>query len=585
MPAARVGESLQSRLRDRLERAPERRALAFCSADGAVDWLSLEEVERRAAAVAALLVEQGLAPGDVAILVLPSDELAATTLLATLSIGAVPLLVAVPVVAGSPLDLPQTVARLVRESHARLVVCTESMAGALDVAEVRRGARVLNGIRPATSPQPLPAVTKRPASHDVAALQLTSGTTGVPRICVWEQRAVLAALDGMARAMGLADDDVCLTWTPLYHDMGLVNNFLLCITHGVPLALLSPEEFVKRPALWIQGLSRATATLSWSPNFGFALAARRVTDEELAGVRLDHVRALWNAAERIHRRTVVEFCRRYRHHGLRTSAVRANFGLAENVGGATFGGGRIVVEDVDREALFREGIARPRPRRARGDTAAASTTVVGVGRPCPGVEVEILSVEGRPLPEGFVGEIALSTPSRMRGYLNDPVATRSVLRGARLVTGDLGYLRGGELFWVGRVRERITVRGKKLDPSDFEPVLAGIAGLREGCFAAFGVDDEEQGTQRIVIASEVREPLGREPGEIAAEIQREAFLRLGVTVDEVSLVRPRTLGKTSSGKRRHGRARLMYLQGAFEERRVDGGRERRSSGPGTPPGA
>jgi acyl-CoA synthetase (AMP-forming)/AMP-acid ligase II len=156
----------------------------------------------------------------------------------------------------------------------------------------------------------------------------------------------------------------------------------------------------------------------------------------------------------------------------------------------------------------------------------------------------------------------------MRGYLNDEIATRRAVRGNLVRTGDLGYLRGDELFWVGRTQERINVRGKKLDPSDFEPVLFGVAGLREGCFVAFGVDDEEEGTQRVVIVSEVREPLGRDADEVAAEIQKQTFLRLGVTIYEVLLVRPRTLAKTSSGKRRHRHFRQLYLESALEQFRL-----------------
>jgi acyl-CoA synthetase (AMP-forming)/AMP-acid ligase II len=156
----------------------------------------------------------------------------------------------------------------------------------------------------------------------------------------------------------------------------------------------------------------------------------------------------------------------------------------------------------------------------------------------------------------------------MRGYLNDADATQRALHGDLVCTGDLGYLRGDELFWVGRTQERINIRGKKLDPSDFEPVLFDVAGLREGCFAAFGVDDEEEGTQRVVIVSEVREPFGRDADDVAAEIQKQTFLRLGVTVHEVLLVRPRTLAKTSSGKRRHRHFRQLYLDNGLESYRV-----------------
>ncbi len=187
------------------------------------------------------------------------------------------------------------------------------------------------------------------------------------------------------------------------------------------------------------------------------------------------------------------------------------------------------------------------------------------------MQVKILSRTGRPLPEGHVGEIALRTPSRMAGYLGQSRETARALYGKLVRTGDLGYLRGQELFWVGRVRERITVRGKKLDPSEFEAVLFQIPGLRPGCFAAFGADDEALGTQRIVVAAEVREPASRNLGDLSKAIRDKVFLHLGVEVGEVVLVQPGTLTKTSSGKRRHRHFRELYLNGRLSPYILDGG--------------
>jgi fatty-acyl-CoA synthase len=361
-------ESLQSRLIERLERAPERRALAFYAPDGEFSWIRFEEAYCRAERLAAMLAEQGLGRGDVGMIVLPSGELSATTTLAVLLCGAVPLLVAPPVVAGSLLDLPRILKRTAQETRARVVVCSETMAGMRD--ELESGLPDTRFVFDLEEPGPGEAVARAPvlpASTDVAAMQLTSGTTGFPRICVWDQRAVLAALDGMIAAMKLSDRDVCFNWTPLYHDMGLVNNFLLCITSGVPLVMLGPEEFVKRPALWARGLTDTEANVTWSPNFGFALAAKRVGDHELEGVRLDHVRALWNAAERIHHGTMLEFQERYEVYGLAPAAVKTNFGCAENIGGATFSDpdGGFVVEHVDGDALYDSRVARTVPDRRR----------------------------------------------------------------------------------------------------------------------------------------------------------------------------------------------------------------------------
>jgi acyl-CoA synthetase (AMP-forming)/AMP-acid ligase II len=551
------GESIQSRFRAQLKRRPGR-ALGFMNAEGEVTWRSREEYFTRAAGVAKVLGEAGLGQGDVCLLVLHSNETCASALGGVLMAGALPLLVAPPTLQGTRSSLADILVRTARRTRAKVVVLDDTMAAVPDALAKTR-ARVLPGADIATAGTE-PISWAVPKGGALAAMQLTSGTTGFPRVCVWRQDRVLAALDGMVRAMRLNDDDVCFNWTPLYHDMGLVNNFLLCMVTGVPMVMLAPTDFVKRPALWLQGLHLTGSTTTWSPNFGYALATKQIGDEELAGVRLDRVRAFWNAAERIHLETIRQFQERFTAYGLRPKAMKTNFGCAENVGGATFSSpeGTYRYEVVDRDILQDRHVALPvQP----GHDPSRAMTLVGAGEPAPGIEIAILSRTGRKLPEGHVGEIALKTPSRLLRYLNNRPATRRAIHGQYLRTGDLGYLRGRELFWVGRVRERITIRGKKIDPSDLEPTLFKVPELRPGCFAAFGVDDAERGTQRLVVVSELRDTTVANAGELKRRVRAAISLDLGIEVGDVVLVAKGTLAKTSSGKRRHRHFRNLYVEG------------------------
>jgi acyl-CoA synthetase (AMP-forming)/AMP-acid ligase II len=288
-----------------------------------------------------------------------------------------------------------------------------------------------------------------------------------------------------------------------------------------------------------------------------------VRNDEIEGVRLDRLRAFWNAAEKVHLETIQAFHERFEPFGLQRDALKTNYGLAENVGGATFSDphGPLVIEEIDQLILQQKGIAHPVTEPSDGQR---TTLVVGVGRPHPEIEVKILSQDGRALPEGHVGEIALKTPSRMSGYLGDPDETHRALYGDLLRTGDMGYVRDNQLFWMGRVRERITTMGKKVDPSYFEHILLNIPDLRQGCFAAFGVDDTKIGTQRIVIIAEVRDNISRPYGDIISDIRGQVQAQLGLTADDVLLVPKNTLTKTSSGKRRHRHFRQLYLNGELQ---------------------
>ncbi|HZM17009.1 MAG TPA: AMP-binding protein [Candidatus Krumholzibacteria bacterium] len=553
-----MNETLQASFEAQLERDPARRAVGFLAPTGVVTWHTWEELHARAAAQALGLRQLGVQPKDVVILALPSNEACAILLLAVLLCGAVPLLVAPPVLQGMHSNLAAVLARMVVKLAPKLVLCPSRMVEQRQELESRRRqTRFLFGAEavPALSGNLAPP---RLDAHAVVALQLTSGTTGFPRVCQWRQQPVLAALAGMRAAMRLAADDLCFNWTPLYHDMGLVNNFFLCLASGVPLVMAGPQDFVKRPALWLRGMAETGATLSWSPNFGFALAVRKITPADMDGVRLERVRALWNAAERIHLETMQSFHSRFAPYGLRWEAMQTNFGCAECVGGVAFSSLEAPLrwEHLDGEAL------QSRHQAVALEAAARNTvTVVGVGRAAPGVDLRILSRLGKPLADGQVGEIAVHTPSRMQGYVGDRKETRRALHGKLLRTGDLGYKRGDELFWVGRVRERITVQGRKVDPSYFETALAQVAGLRPGCFVAFGIDDARRGTQRVVVAAEVGQPSVRPFAEIAAEIRDRIFHHLGLEVSETLLVARGTLAKTSSGKRRHQHFRRLYLEG------------------------
>ncbi len=560
-----MGNTLQSSIYEMTNADPGARALGFYSADRTCEWLTRGELIEAAERAAGRLRDLGLREGNVMVLVPYNDRFASEVLLGSLIVGGLPLLVAPPAIQGLNSSLPDILHGIIERTSAPVVVAADTVESMRHDLHARHP-QTQFAFGPeefGTGPAGIDWSMRGP--HDLAGLQLTSGTTGFPRICMWRQENVMAALDGMATAMAVGQDDTYLNWTPLYHDMGLMNNFMLCLTKGIPLVMMSPFDFVKRPGSWMRGVYDTQATITWSPNFGFALAAQRIRDKDLEGVTLDHVKGFWNAAERIHYDTIVAFKERFAPYGLAPDAVKTNFGCAENVGGATFTppDEEVPFEHIDAVA-FHE-----RQEAIAGEPGPGNLSLVGCGKPHPGITIHILDEEGRDLPDGHVGALALDTASRMEGYLHDPESTQAAFHGDLLKTGDLGYLREGEFFWTGRAKERIAVRGRKIDPSDFEAALLNIPDLRAGSFAAFGHDDAKLGTQKVVIVTEVRDERAQETDDIRSAVKQAVFERLGVGVDDVVLVSQGTLTKTSSGKRRHRHFAQMYEAGELAEYEID----------------
>jgi acyl-CoA synthetase (AMP-forming)/AMP-acid ligase II len=395
------------------------------------------------------------------------------------------------------------------------------------------------------------------------ALQLTSGTTGASRLCVWDASSMRDAMAGVAQATALSAGDVLFAWSGLHHSVGLFNNLIVGLFHQVPVVLMNTQAFASNPGLWLRGLDASAATITAAPNFALQQVADRVPDEDLRGLSLSNLRAIWNAGERVMPSSVAAMYDRLRANGLRREALRANYGLSETLGGATYSStsaAPLLVETLDAGAIEEDGVARSWQGNGR------SIEVATLGAPRPGLRVAILDDSGGERAEGEIGEIALATPSHFDRYLNDRAATEAAFRGDLMLTGDLGYLREGQLFWIGRSKDVINVRGRKIAPDEFTPILERIEGVDAMRFVAFGVVDPDKGTERIVVIAEISE--ADRKTAIVRALRRASATTLGVAVDEVITIAPGALQTTISGKRRHGHYRKLYLAGEIDPKDV-----------------
>ena len=412
----------------------------------------------------------------------------------------------------------------------------------------------------------LPAVT----ADDIALLQYTSGSTGDPKGVVLAHRHLLANIHAMGTAADAGPGDLFVSWLPPYHDMGLIGAWLAGLYYGFPLAVMSPLDFLARPARWLRTISDQHATLSGAPNFGYELCLRHISDRELAGVDLSAWRLAFDGSETVSAATIGRFAERFAPYGLRPEAITPAYGLAEAGVAVTFPplGRGPLLDAIDRTALAKTGnavrvTAAAQPPAVSPSLAVTTLQAVSCGRPLPGYQVRVVDAAGQERGERHEGRIEFTGPSATPGYFRNEAATRALRRGPWLDTGDLGYLAGGELYLTGRVKDIIVRRGRNLHPDETEEAAGQLAGVEHGGVAVFGYSDPGTGTERVVLVAETHL---RDTGELAAlrgKITALAARVLGVPPDEVVLATPGSVLKTASGKTRRAATRDRYLAGTL----------------------
>jgi fatty-acyl-CoA synthase len=380
-----------------------------------------------------------------------------------------------------------------------------------------------------------------PRADDTATIQYSSGSTGVPKGILLTHQAMLDNIRAVRDGLGLAASDVSVNWIPLYHDMGLIDAFLLPLLGGSPTVLIPTMDFMRDPSLWLWALHRYRGAISWAPNFAYAVAASRIPEADLEGLDLSSWRIAINAAEPLLARSVEAFTRRFAPHGFRPEAMTPAWGLAENVTIAT---AHPVsepprIEHLDRSVLAARGVAEP--------CGPEGLPSVAIGRCLPRCRVEIRDEKGARLPDRRVGAVWLRSGSLFSAYHRDPELTARALVDGWLDSGDHGYLADGDLFFVSRDKDLIVIGGEKHAPHDIEALVNEVPGVREGCVVAFGVMNEERGTEEVAAVIETRET-----GEAAAALERAVRQKVlgstGLALRHVLLVAPGGVEKTTSGK-------------------------------------
>ena len=383
--------------------------------------------------------------------------------------------------------------------------------------------------------------------EDIALLQYTSGSTGNPKGVMLTHANLLANIRAMGEAAKVDSLDVFVSWLPLYHDMGLIGAWLGSLYHAARYVVMPPTAFLARPSSWLSSIARNRATLTASPNFGYALCIAKTEEKSLAGLDLSSLRMAFNGAEPVSPEVLRDFSEKFGKYGFRENAFAPVYGLAESSVGLAFTppGRGAKLDFVDRARFEKTGKAWP--------AKTGGMPYVSCGFPLPGHEVRIVDGTGHEVGERQEGRLEFRGPSSTSGYFRNPEETTRLFHDGWLDSGDYAYIAEGEIYPTGRAKDLIIRGGRNIYPYEAEEAVGNIAGIRRGCVAIFGVPG--RGTERLVVMAEAR----THDEKLRQAVNRAVVDTLGEPPDEILLVPPHTVLKTSSGKIRRAACRDRYL--------------------------
>lgn len=409
-----------------------------------------------------------------------------------------------------------------------------------------------------------------------AYLQYSSGSTRLPTGVMISHRNVQANFEQLMRGffadtqLGSIQDATIVSWLPFYHDMGLVLGVCAPILSGYRAVLTSPLAFLERPARWVQALAEHPRSFSAAPNFAFDLAARKTKDADLAGMDLSGVVGIINGAERVEPATLERFADRFAHFGFRDHMLRPSYGLAEATVFVTTGTWSESTEPV---AFDVDELSAGRVRRC---PAGKGSSLVRYDLPrSPAVRIVDAETK-RECAQDVVGEIWVHGENVAAGYWSRPPEEQQCF-GATLVdpspgtpdgpwlkTGDLGFVSGGDLFIVGRIKDLLIIRGRNHYPEDIEATVQQITG---GRVAAISVPLNS--TEKLVTVIEVKKRAESSLEavhwlkEIKSDVTSAISNAHGLNVGDLVLVSPGSIPTTTSGKVRRAACVEQYRQDEF----------------------
>jgi fatty-acyl-CoA synthase len=537
------------------------KGFSFLDRDQKDQFFSFEQLRSEAMRRAAHFRSHGLKQGDRIAMVIPDGEDFVPTFLGAVWAGLGPVPLYPPLSLGK-LDsyLDTMVSILVRAKPTHLVTMGKlqqvlwsglakvpSLKGVITTEELKTAAP--EGISQDA------AVVKE---DDVCFLQFTSGSTSTPKGVAVTHGNLRANAWAIMRD-GLETDpevDRGVSWLPLYHDMGLIGFVIAPIFHRVQVTFIPTMTFVRKPTLWMETINRTRATITFAPNFAYALTVKRTKPEQLASWDLSCMRHFGCGAEPINPTTMRAFVDTFAKAKLKPTTLLPCYGMAEATLAISFIGvdETLSTDVIDSDAYQQH--RRAEPVAVEQLTGGRAQEFVCCGKTFPNHEVAVFDDLGKRLGDRHIGELCVRGPSVASGYYLDPEATERTFGGGWLKTGDYGYVVNGNVYITGRKKDLIIINGRNYDPQRIEWLVDDLPEVRKGSTVAFSRPGA--GSEELIVVLEGR----TQNPEALKELVR------GVVTEQTQLIAADvvvcpvgSLPKTSSGKLQRAKTRQQYLDG------------------------
>jgi acyl-CoA synthetase (AMP-forming)/AMP-acid ligase II/acyl carrier protein len=554
------GETLVSAMR-RTAREQPRKGVRFINRNGEEVFYNYPALQDRAARTLSGLNAHGLGQGSKVILQLDTLPAHYTAFWGCLLGGIVPVTIAI-----APTYKE-------RNGVVNKLYNTWSLLGGPSIITTERLREALEGLASYLPIEPLKILTleemlrSSPATNiheaaptDVAFIQLSSGSTGLPKCIQETHRGVISHIRSSSTFNGYTCDDVTLNWLPVDHVVPLLTFHLKDVYLGCDQIHAPAETVLAEPLRWLDWLEKYRVTHTWSPNFGFKLVSERLRSAPGRSRDLSTVKFFMNAGEQVTVPVVRDFLRGMEPYGVREGAMQPAFGMAETATCMTYANHFSLSTSVRRVLKSSlSGVLQP----AR-ESGADAVEFVSLGTVAPGVSIRIAGPDESLLPENVIGRLQIKGPVVTPGYFNNDEANHEAFVGAGWFnSGDLGFISNGELFLTGREKETIIIRGAKFYCYEIEDVVNGMIGVEPTFVASCGIGDPATGTEKLAIffsSQGITDEI-----QLAQAIRSRVTAQLGVAPGAVIPLPKDQFPKTTSGKIQRTQLKHSFEAGGFHE--------------------